>query len=236
MRSWEKYQPPCLVDHRDLVVTQPVDVILLQQRLAVVDQELPHLLFPEREDAAARVILVGEIEAVVVRRVRLPIEEPDALIVEAAASVVVNHVRDHRDPVEMAEIDERLELIDLPGELGRGERRESLCRQQPVHARHIRRAGRPAATAVIHLRRKEVRAVVAEAVLALIFLKRQRHDGVHAEVREIFDAIHHIQDLADAMRPDVLARGILRIEHADVKLIDDQIAESRRTEPCVVPW
>jgi len=31
-------------DHRDLIVTKPVDVILLQQRLAIVDHELPHLL------------------------------------------------------------------------------------------------------------------------------------------------------------------------------------------------
>ena len=121
MRSWAEIPAAAFRDHGHLIVTQPVDVILLQQRLAVVDQELPHLLFPKREDAPARVILVREIEAVVVRRVRLPIEELDALIVEAAARVIVDHVRDHRDAIEMAEIDERLELIDLPGELGRGE-------------------------------------------------------------------------------------------------------------------
>ena len=115
------------VNHGDLVVTQPVDVILLEQGLAVIDQELPDLLLPEREDAPAGVILVGEIEAVIVRRVRLPIEELDALIVEAAARVIVDHVRDHRDPVEMAEINERFELIDLPGELGRGERSEPFA-------------------------------------------------------------------------------------------------------------
>jgi hypothetical protein len=41
------------------------------------------------------VIFVREIKAVVVRRVRLSIEEFDTLIVEAAARVVVNHVRYH---------------------------------------------------------------------------------------------------------------------------------------------
>jgi len=63
------------------------------------------------------------------------------------------------------------------------------------------------------------------AVLALVLLKRQRHHGIHAEIREIFDPVHHIQDLADAVWPDVPARGVLRIEYADVKLIDDQITE-----------
>ena len=58
-------------------------MILLKQRLAIVDQELPNLLLPKREDTPAGVILVSKIEAVIVRRVGLPIEELDALIVEA---------------------------------------------------------------------------------------------------------------------------------------------------------
>ena len=37
------------------------------------------------------------------------------------------------------------------------------------------------------------------------------------------------------MRPDVLAGGVLRVKHADVKLVDDQVAESRRAEARVVP-
>jgi hypothetical protein len=132
-----------------MVIPQSVDVALLQQRLAVIDEELPYLLLPEREYATARVILVGEIKAVVVRGIRLTIEELDALIVEAAAGVIVDHVRDHRDAVEMAEIDEGLELIDLPGELSCGERTKSLRREQPVHTRHV---GREAlgADGVIH--------------------------------------------------------------------------------------
>src|SRR5204862_4044513 len=31
------------------------------------------------------------------------------------------------------------------------------------------------------------------------------------------------------------SRGVLRIEHADMKLIDDQVAEIRWTEPRIVP-
>jgi hypothetical protein len=93
-------------------------VILLKQRLAIVDQKLPNLLLPESEDTAASVILVGEIEAVIVRCVGLPIEEFYALVVKATASVIVDDVRDDRDPVEMAEINEGFELIDLSSELG----------------------------------------------------------------------------------------------------------------------
>ena len=167
-------------------------------------------------------------------RSRLPVEEPQTLIVEASAGVIVDHVRDHRDPMEMAEVDERLELVDLPGELSRCERREALRGQQPVHVRQIRRK-LACRHRIVHLRREKVGAVVAEAVLALIFLKRQRHDGIHAKVREIFDALHHIQDLADPMRADVFAGRILRVERSDVKLIDDQVVESRRTEVCVMP-
>ena len=69
----------------------------------------------------------------------------------------------------------------------------------------------------------------------MIFLERQRHHGVHAKIREIFDPLHYIQNLADAMWPDVLAGGILRIEHADVKLVNDEVAEGRRTESRIVP-
>jgi hypothetical protein len=63
-------------------------------------------------------ILVGEIEAVIVRRVGLPVKEFYALVVKATASVIVDDIRDDRDPVEMAKVNERFELIDLSGELG----------------------------------------------------------------------------------------------------------------------
>ena len=127
-------------------------------------------------------ILVGEIETVVVRHRGLPIEEFYALIVKAAAGVIIDYVRDHRDAVEMAEIDECLELIDLPGELSRSERTKPLSCQQPVHACHVRYEVR-CRHSVIHFWRKEIRPVVAETVLTLIFLKRERHDGVDAVSR-----------------------------------------------------
>ena len=88
---------------------------------------------------------------------------------------------------------------------------------------------------IIHLRRKQIGAVVAQAVLGLILLKRQRHDGVHTEVSEVLDPIHDIQEFTDPMRPNVLALIILGVKHTKVKLINDQITECRRTESFVVP-
>jgi hypothetical protein len=37
------------------------------------------------------------------------------------------------------------------------------------------------------------------------------------------------------MRPDIPASGVLRIEHADMELVDDQIIECWRSEPRIVP-
>ena len=70
-------------------------------------------MFPEGKDASARVVLIREVEAVVVRRIRLPIKELDTLVVEAAAGMIVNDVCNNGDPVEMAQVDERFELVDL---------------------------------------------------------------------------------------------------------------------------
>src|SRR6202008_3528372 len=68
-----------------------------------------------------------------------------------------------------------------------------------------------------------------------IFLKRKRHHGIDAEILEILDPVDNIENLADAVRPDVSAKVVLRIEDADVKLIDDEIAEGGRTKVGIVP-
>src|SRR3954466_5093898 len=88
---------------------------------------------------------------------------------------------------------------------------------------------------VIHLRRKQVGAVVSETALALMFLEGKRHHGVDAEIRPIFDPVETIEDLADAMRADVSAQIIFGVEDADVKLIDDEVIESGRTKASIVP-
>ena len=74
--------------------------------------------------------------------------------------------------------------------------------QQSVHAGQVRRElGRR--HRVVHLWREQIGAVVTETVLALILLKRKRHDGIDAEIRPILDPIDNIEDLADAVPSDV---------------------------------
>ena len=53
--------------------------------------------------------------------IRLAVIEPHAAIVESAAGMVVDEVEDHGDAVQMAEIDETLQLIDAGCQLVRGQ-------------------------------------------------------------------------------------------------------------------
>src|SRR5262249_49176245 len=58
---------------------------------------------------------------------------------------------------------------------------------------------------------------------------RQRLDGIDAQVREIFDAVQHVEELghaAFAIRPGV---------GTDVELVDDEIAELRWPPAPVLP-
>src|SRR5205814_4051982 len=63
----------------------------------------------------------------------------------------------------------------------------------------------------------------------------QRHHRIHSKILEVLDAIDHVQNLADSMWTDVMTLVVPRVEHADVKLIDDQIVERRRTKSLIAP-
>ena len=69
----------------------------------------------------------------------------------------------------------------------------------------------------------------------MVLLKRQRHHRVYSKVLEVLDAVDHIQNLADSMWTDVVALVVAGIEHADVKLVDDQIVERRWTKSLITP-
>ena len=85
--------------------------------------------------------------------------------------MVVDDVCDHGDAVEMAEVDERLQLIDLAREVGQRQLGHALLVQEPIHAREIDwKVG--CTHGVVHLGRKQVGAIVAKAVFSLIFLHR----------------------------------------------------------------
>src|SRR2546423_6752533 len=68
-----------------------------------------------------------------------------------------------------------------------------------------------------------------------MFLKWQRHHSIHAKVREIFDPIYDIENLADSMRPNVFIFIILRVEYSNVKLVDNEVVERRRPKFSVMP-
>ena len=120
-------RPPALVvDDADLVEPQAVGVVLLEEHRGVLDQERAHLGPVEREHPSAGPLLAREVEAVAAVRVRGEVEVVDALAVEAAARVVVDDVDQHGEPVQVADVDERLELVDLPAELLRRQRRLPL--------------------------------------------------------------------------------------------------------------
>ena len=96
-------------------------MVLLEVERGVIDQELPDPAVPVGEDQPAHVPLAGEVEAVVVVAGRLAVEEIKAGVVEAASRVVVDDVEQNGDPVDVEDIDQRLQLVDLAVERARRE-------------------------------------------------------------------------------------------------------------------
>ena len=107
----------------------------------IVDEETRDVGVPQREgEAAGAAVLVGEIEAVVVvAAIGRAIEIIEAVVVELpvdgkAAGVIVDDVEHDRDPVDMAEIDQRLQLARRA--------RDILAPQRGVAARRKQRVER----------------------------------------------------------------------------------------------
>src|ERR1700730_623372 len=96
------------IDDRYLIVTQTIEMIFFQQHLSVIDQELSHFVLPKGEYKPARVAVTEKVKAVLVIPRRLPIKKVDTLLIERAAGVVVYNIRDHRDAVEMTQINKCL--------------------------------------------------------------------------------------------------------------------------------
>jgi hypothetical protein len=105
-------------------------------------QELPHRRLPHREgESAGASVLVGEVEAVViVADVPLAIEIVKAVVVadiadRKAASVVVDDVEHDRDAVNVAQIDQRLDLVRRGKQRARRQRIEALLGENGVDPR-----------------------------------------------------------------------------------------------------
>ena len=142
--------------------------------------------------------------------------------------MVVNHIEENGESVDMAKIDQRLELIHFPAQLVGRIGRQTFRSQELVHPRRyggqVRILGR-----VIHFRRKIIDAVVAETELGGKLLDRQQLNGGHTEAREVRNLVGHIEK-----RPR-FARQIRRRKDADVQLIDHEIVKLRRNESGFVP-
>jgi hypothetical protein len=107
-------------------------------------------------------------------------------------------------------------------------------RQQCVDAPQIRpEVG--GVDAVVHLRREDVGAVVPHAPRAVELHDRQRLNRVDAQVGEVFHAFEGVEELRDTVGTDVLPHVVAGGEHADVELVDHEIAECWRPKLPVVP-
>ena len=89
-----------IVNDRDLVITKTIDMVFVAKKTGVVDQKLADFVFPIGEHQATGMTLIGKIQTVVVVTIE-------------TAGMVVDHVQDHRQAVNMANVDKHLELIDL---------------------------------------------------------------------------------------------------------------------------
>ena len=187
------------VDDRHFVEAEAIDVVFVEEEAGVVDEELPHLGLPVRVHQAAGPSLVREIETAVVVAVRLPVVEPDALVVEPAAGVVVDDVEDHGDAVQMEQIDQRHQLLRLAIEIGGAKRRKPVPSEQPIRLIEVaRKIRRRRIDRVVHLRRELVEAVVAERTQRREFLHRHELHGVDAERYEMVDLEENIEEASGA--------------------------------------
>src|SRR3954447_21499388 len=102
-----------VVDDADLIVAEAVDPVLVEVELRILDQEVADLGLAEVEDLAAGMISSVEVERILRLALGrgLAVEEEQALIAELSARVVVDDVEEDRQAVDVAEIDERLELV-----------------------------------------------------------------------------------------------------------------------------
>src|ERR1019366_8725208 len=86
------------VYHCDFIEAKAIDVVLIKEKTGIIDEELPHFLFPIGEDQSTGPALIGEVETAVVVAFRLPVIEVNSLGAKIAAGVIVDDVKNNRDP------------------------------------------------------------------------------------------------------------------------------------------
>ncbi|MBN2196749.1 MAG: hypothetical protein JW751_28335 [Polyangiaceae bacterium] len=160
--------PAVVVDDRHLVIADAVDPVLRGHRLGVLDQEAPHGRGRVVEDEPAGPARRLEVRSVGVFLRHAKIDIIDALRVERAPEVIVDDIEEHRDPVEVAELDDGLELVDAALEDLLGERRGCLGLAERVQVVDVPRQFL-GADEMIHLRGVDVGAVISHAPRRLPF-------------------------------------------------------------------
>ena len=103
-----------IVDHRDLIVTKAIDMVFINKEAGVIDQELSDFVFPIREHQAAGMTLIGKVQTVVIVAVKGTIKKVNALVVTVkTASMVIDHIENDGQTIQVANINQDLELIHL---------------------------------------------------------------------------------------------------------------------------
>ena len=147
---------------------------------------------------------------------------------EIAPGMVVYHVENDRQTVQMAEIHQAAELVRGAVQLRGRQRGLAPSGEQGVDARQpgsdFRRG-----TLIIVLRRKVVGAVIAQAERGLKLHDRQQLEGGDAEVAQVGQARNDVEEL-----PGLLAAR-RRPEGAHVQLVEDEVVELRGTKRRVMP-
>ncbi len=93
-----------VVNNADLIVAETVYMVFVEVEEGIVDEEAFYLILPIGKHQAAGPAAVGEIEAVVLVAPGLAVEEIQPLIGKTAAGMVIHHIQDHSDAVQMTEI------------------------------------------------------------------------------------------------------------------------------------
>src|SRR5690242_602819 len=90
----------------------------------IIEEIVTNILIPHREGEAAGTAFVCAVKAVIIISVWLAVEEIDAVIVAfEAAAVAVDNIECDGDGVDVAQVDENLELGRCGGDVLEGEQR-----------------------------------------------------------------------------------------------------------------
>lgn len=183
--------------HHDahLVVAQAIGMIFREQELGVVDEELADLLSSEGEAESTGVADVAEVKAVVVVALGHAVEEVEALVVEIAAGMVINHVENDRQAVQMGEVHQAAKLVRGAIEMRGGQWGLALGGEQVVDAGQTGGDFRRGAFIVV-FRREVIRAIVTEAERSLKLDDRKQLEGGDAEVAQVGQSRDDIEELA----------------------------------------